>query len=65
MREYLANTFVLGMAAAFLWHFYLIATRGSFTVGESSPVVLGLEIALLSGIAIFGAINLVRILRRL
>ena len=65
MREYLAHALVVGLSAAFLVPFYRIATEGRYSVGEDNPVVLALEISLLAGIAVYGIVNLARILRRL
>lgn len=43
----------VGMAVAFLWHFYNIATRGSMVIAEPNPYILGAEIVMLCSILVF------------
>ena len=64
MREYLAYLFVIGLSAAFLWHFSLIATQGTVIIKEPSLAVLSLEIAMVVSFIAFAMVNMIRMFRR-
>jgi len=64
MREWFANIIVICLSAAFLYHFSLIAVRGTVTIQEPNTWILGLEIAGMVGFIIFAIFNLVSLTRR-
>ena len=59
MREVLAYCMIMGMSAAFLWHFSNIARFGTHLIQEPSPVILALEILLFCAVFIFGLVSLI------
>ena len=60
IRHVLANIIVIGLSLAFLVHFGLIAYYGQVVISEPHTVILALEIIGLTGLIVFGFVNLVR-----
>ncbi|MBA7692023.1 hypothetical protein ES703_100581 [subsurface metagenome] len=63
MRECCTNLMVVCLSTALLYHFSLIAIRGTVTIREPNTLTLGLEMAVLVGLIIFAIFNLVRKVR--
>jgi len=64
MREGLAYGMVIGMSAAFLWHFGCIVRQGTVIIQEPNLAILVSEMILLSVIFVYGIASLTKILRR-
>ena len=64
MREALAYSLIVGMSAAFLWHFSNIARFGGQFIQEPSLVILAFEIVMLCSIFVFGVVSLIKLCRR-
>jgi len=64
MRDFITNLLLIGCASAFLVHFGMIAVYGRLYIKETSPVILGLEIAGMVAIILFGIANLINLIRR-
>jgi len=64
MREGLAYSMVIGMSAAFLWHFGNIARFGTHLIQEQNSIILTSEIVMLCAVFIFGLVSFVELLRR-
>jgi hypothetical protein len=54
MKDIIADGAIIGMSAAFLWHFLNIWRYGQYLVGESNIVIRSLETAGLIAILGFG-----------
>ena len=54
MRLFIASMLIIGMAVSFLWHFSNIYIYGSHFIQEPRLVVLWTEIAVFSGVVLFG-----------
>ena len=63
IRERAAYGMVIGMSALFLWHFSLIAIKGTVTISEPNVAILVLEMVMLCGCFIFGLWNFIKLLR--
>ena len=60
MRNSFANIVVIGLSAAFLTHFGLIAYYGKVVISEPHVAILVLEIIGLIGLIVFATLNLVK-----
>ncbi len=63
MREFIANLIVICLSLGVLFHFYLIATRGAFTIYESNTLILSLEVAMFTGFVLFAILNIIKAVR--
>ena len=54
MKDIIADGVIIGMSAAFLWHFSNIWRYGQYLVGESNIVIRSLETVGLLAILVFG-----------
>lgn len=52
IKEIVADMFGVGMACFMIWHLWMIATHGSFTVVEPNPLILWGEIICTGGFLI-------------
>jgi len=63
MREYLAYSMIMGMSAAFLWHFSNIIRFGSHYIREPNLVILSTEIVFLCACFTFALLSVIKLLR--
>lgn len=54
MKDIIADGVIIGMSAAFLWHFSNIWRYGQYLVGEPNILIRSLETAGLLAILVFG-----------
>ena len=54
IKDIIADGVIIGMSAAFLWHFSNIWRYGQYLVGESNIVIRSLETVGLLAILVFG-----------
>ncbi len=54
VKDIIADGVIIGMSAAFLWHFSNIWRYGQYLVGEPNIVIRSLETAALLAILVFG-----------
>jgi len=64
MRHAIGNGLIIGLSAAFLWHFSNIWRFGQYVVGEPNIVIRSLETAGLLAILIFGISNFISSMKR-
>ena len=64
MRAIIINLLLIGCALAFLVHLCLIAAYGSILIQEPNRAILGLEIAVMVAIIVFGIADLIHRTRR-
>ncbi len=63
VKEVIADTALIGMSAALLWHFSNIWRYGQHLVGEPNIAVRSAETVLLLAILVFGVIKFIGSLR--
>jgi hypothetical protein len=54
IKDIIADGVIIGMSAAFLWHFSNIWRYGQYLVGEPNTLIRSLETAGLLAILVFG-----------
>lgn len=64
IKELIADTLIIGMSAALLWHFSNIWRYDQYLVGEPNIVIRTLETAMLLIILAFGVSKFISDLRR-
>lgn len=64
MKQIILSLLVVGMGAAFLWHFSLIHLHGQVLIQEPSLLILWAETVLAAGATVFGIYMFTRALRR-
>ena len=63
MRQAIGNGIIIGLSAAFLWHFSNIWRYGQYLVGEPNIMIRSLETAGLLVILIFGISNYISVVK--
>lgn len=64
MKEAITCGLLIGMSAAFLWHFSNIWRYGRYLVGEPNILIRSLETIGLLAILVFGILSFIALLRR-
>jgi hypothetical protein len=59
-KQHFLAMIVIGLSVAFLAHFGLIAYYGEVTVREPHPLVLAVEMAVLTGFVVFASLNVAK-----